>query len=1449
MSVRDQRQTGAVPGARGTGRVRTVDVTLGASAVDATVGELLDVVVGGVAAQTATGAVAVDLDGTPVAAGTRLADAPLWAGSVLTVSPTRETHPVEVGGDDPGALRMSRVAGPDSGQAVPLSVGRYALGRAAAAGLALGPVARPAVHLEVAPDGRVAVSAAGAADAVRVDGRELAEGECRDGTFLRLADAAIRIAPAAREMSSPLPGPPDGSGGREPLIRTPRIATTAPPAQVALPDAPAPASVPAPLSWLLLIAPLPIGIVMAFVFSPFFLVMVAMTPMMAVARWIESKHRAKKDARRIAAQTAAAAEQFAADLDATRATVAAAARATYPDLDMLARRAVTGRRLWEVRPGDPDELRIGIGVGDRPWQPDLGRRGLEELTRRAELHAALAGRARLVDVPTFVELRERSGFGAVGPVAVAARAVAAVALDLVTRHGPADLTLALLVEPHRASAWDWLKWLPHLATDDGGLRVATDPAAAEQLLAPYVASVDSKTADGVPHLVLIVDGEALLTGRIASLLGRLARGRGRALVVASRADLLPSVCRTFLELRGDGTAELTDAVTGERTAGLLAVQAAPDVCERAARALARWTDPEQTVATALLPAKVRLVDLLRTVVAGPQGLGRPVDDLDGATIDAWWRRGADGLQATIGVAESGPLTLDLLDDGPHGLVVGTTGAGKSELLRTLVASLACAYSPDVLTFLLVDFKGGGAFDACAGLPHTVGLVTDLDEHLAARALRCLRAELRHRERRLRQAGVSDLSDLLAADPPLPRLLIVIDEFATLAVELPGFISALVDVAQRGRSLGIHLLLATQRPQGVVDSKIRANTNLRVALRMQDDADSRDVIGTRQAADIDRRRPGRAYVRLGAGEVVGAQTALVSTAVAQARPARIEVVPFGLVGAQEAEPAGGQPPSGPTDLERLSESARQAAVLGGYRAPRVPCPPPLPTDVDAWTLVAHRPVDGDCQVPLGLVDLPDEQRADVWSWSPAAGGTVVLGADVTATCAVLATACLGLARLRPPRRQRILVLEGVSGGLGALAGLPHVGAVVGVDDSERLARVLDQVDAEIVGRRASGAAGADILLVVVGWDALVEGAERAGLADVGTRLERVLRDGAPLGVRLLVSAAHERGLPGRVLAQLGTKLCLRMADANSYTGLGLRARDLPELRGLRAIDLATRHEVQIGRYGAGTADGLAEAVGRVAAEHPDAGPAATVAVLPALVPAAEVLPASTVAGQVWRLGIGRTYRDLSVATLALGPGMHATVAGPAGSGRTTALRTIAAAARSSMPEATIAVVTTDPAAWAGGVATTVVRSVAELAGWRPAGRGLLMVDGIESVGDAGPALDRLLPTLPAQAHAIVAGRPDMFRGMQPWQRAVTMSRTGLLLRPAPDDGEVLRIRLPREAPLRPLPGRGYLVEAGGLEQVQVAVLPEQPAVSDEIDPPEPPVPALTLPVGLFTGGAR
>jgi S-DNA-T family DNA segregation ATPase FtsK/SpoIIIE len=374
---------------------------------------------------------------------------------------------------------------------------------------------------------------------------------------------------------------------------------------------------------------------------------------------------------------------------------------------------------------------------------------------------------------------------------------------------------------------------------------------------------------------------------------------------------------------------------------------------RAARHLARWRDPEAPDDAHRLNDQADLLDLL----GAPRGTEAAVD-----WVDARWRRGAGraGLPAVIGTASTGPVRVDLVADGPHALIGGTTGSGKSELLRTLVLSLALTHPPEAVTFVLIDYKGGSAFDVCAALPHVVGLVTDLDERLAHRALRSLDAELRRRERILRRAGAEDLADHRdrfeqgqVDRPPPPRLVVVIDEFATLARDAPGFLDALVGVAQRGRSLGIHLVLATASndqpaPPLAVAGPPRPSTCHRP-----------------DAAQLDRRRPGRALVRIGGDDPVAFQVARVTdrTPDLGASPTPVQdrwLVPvddWGRPGSVPGcpgphlppEPVPGRSVPRPTAFERAVATVGDAHRRRAGAAPRRPWMPPLPTDLSSTEL--------------------------------------------------------------------------------------------------------------------------------------------------------------------------------------------------------------------------------------------------------------------------------------------------------------------------------------------------------------------------------------------------------------------------------------------------------------------------------------------------------------------
>ncbi|MEP6479166.1 MAG: FtsK/SpoIIIE domain-containing protein, partial [Rhodoglobus sp.] len=296
-----------------------------------------------------------------------------------------------------------------------------------------------------------------------------------------------------------------------------------------------------------------------------------------------------------------------------------------------------------------------------------------------------------------------------------------------------------------------------------------------------------------------------------------------------------------------------------------------------------------------------------------------------------------GLPAVFAVAANEPVVLDLVEHGPHAVVGGTTGSGKSELLTSWVLAIASARSPQEVTFLLVDFKGGSAFGSLVALPHTVGLITDLDESEAQRALESLRAELRHRERELAAAGAKDVADL--APGRLARLVVIVDEFAAMMADYPELHGLFSDVAARGRSLGVHLVLCTQRPAAVARDAVLANADLRISLRVNNRADSIAVVGTDAAASIVPSARGRAVLSL-AGE-----------------PGRVVQVAI----------------ASPADVDRV------LARWPGDWTPRRPWCPPLPTAL---------PFDG----AFGLLDLPAEQRQEPARYDPVEHGHVlVLGA--------------------------------------------------------------------------------------------------------------------------------------------------------------------------------------------------------------------------------------------------------------------------------------------------------------------------------------------------------------------------------------------------------------------------------------------------------------------------
>ncbi len=1100
---------------------------------------------------------ALELDGEPVDGGLLLSN--VRPGSMLGV------EPLPRGDASHQVAEVHVVAGPDAGRSLALPPGSHTLGEqddrlVLDAGV---PIAR----LDVGGGGSVRIWDAMSASPT-------APHRVRKGEPVMIGRFGLRISPLR-----------NGKPGRGPLSRPPRPSSPAPPQTTPLPGSPPPASPRPRIGWAALLAPVAMGGVMAAFLNPLMAVFALVGPLMLLAQWAEDRtgHRRRRSAE---------AAGFESDLHRLRVRLGSTAvaetdriRALHPDPAEIVERATTGQpTVWERRRGDEDFLCLSVGLGPRRWTPPTEPAVVGSTA--PEIAAVVEDCSHLPLVPIAIRLEPGSGAGIVGPDSSALRVGTGLVAQAVVLHGPADLAVTLIATPDRVERWEWLKWLPHRR---GHTLLGQD---IEPLPYPAVPKLPARGPVGLPDVkmpinLVLVD----IAGPLPAEARRAITPRSALLFLTDECRHLPARCSTIVELSGvGGRCAKSGGPVGEVA---LAAGMSADVAEEAARALAGLSDPEVEDGTAGLPDLVRLLELI--------GIGEPTPEV----ISARWATAGSGprLAATVGVSEDGPLVVDLVTDGPHGLVAGTTGSGKSELLRAIVMSLAAAVDPDHLVFVLVDYKGGSAFDACADLPHTVGLVTDLDERLAGRALICLEAELRHREERLRRVGAADLVTYRAAGhpEPLPSLLVVIDEFAALAAELPDFMKALLDIAQRGRSLGVHLLLATQRPAGVVSEGIKANTNIRIVLRVHDQADSADVLGSPDAAFLSRHTPGRAFLRLGPADRVAFQSALItaSNATTEAGP-RVRSFTF-----SEPPPEPSQTTQdGPTDLDRLATAIKVAAT--SYQPPRRPWPPPLPDYIDRHLL------DPGC---YALVDEPHRQRT-VSVAHQITSSLLLYGTRGSGTTTALVSVALSLAANCHPDSLHIYVLDFDSQALGPLAVLPHIGAVIGASERERQTRLLRHLRAEVERRRGTAASGeprpgepgggpSRIILLLDGFQGFSSAYDSPADLVWKETLTRLMADGPGFGVTVIATADRPGAIPASVAGLVTDRLVFRLADPYDYAAFGLRppAGRVPPGR---AIDAQTGCELQVASIDGPLKDEVA-AVGEAA--PPCMRPPAPIGVLP------------------------------------------------------------------------------------------------------------------------------------------------------------------------------------------------------------------------------------------------
>lgn len=1320
------------------------------------------------------------------------------------------------------------------------------------------------------------------------------------GGELRLGEFLLRIAEPT-EADAAVTASEDGA--HLDFNRPPRIVPPLVPERFTLPSPPSPPP-RRTIPLLVVIAPMFMGIGMVvFLHSYFYLMFAFFSPVLAIGNYISSRRSGWRDFLTSVANYRARRASLEDDVKGMVERERGLRVAAGPDPAAAGMWAVgPGARLWERRRGHPDHLLLRVGTVRQASLLTI------EDSSREDNHRSVNW--QIPDMPIGVDLCGDGVIGISGETD-AARALARwTVAQAAVLHSPRDVRITVLTDAAGAPAWEWVRWLPHARPGQGGVTappaggptvtVGNDPETVANRVSELVSAIRSRSRSresamggallAEPDLVVVLDGARRLRD-VPGVVQVLKEGpavRVFLICLDQEERMLPEECVTVCTV---GAREVTLRRTG--SADLTGIR--PDLvdtgwCERIARALAPVRDVTPDGSDGL-PDRVKLLDLLN--LEPPQA----------AELAARWTKRPASTGVLLGAGYTGPVTFDLVKDGPHGLIAGTTGAGKSELLQTLVASLAAVNRPDEMTFVLVDYKGGSAFAGCERLPHVLGMVTDLDSHLVERALTSLTAELTRRERLLADAGAKDHTEYRAMrrrDPamaPLPRLLLIIDEFATLARDVPEFVPGLVGIAQRGRSLGLHLLLATQRPAGVVTADIRANTNLRISLRVTDALDSQDVLEVNDAVSISSDTPGRALARIGHRSVLPFQTAFVgavrdgaqapqgagdteqSTAKAAQSDADVwtSELTWSLLGRTAAEPVeetadlfdaiqeAMDDRDAPTDLTALVDAVQQAAA--DLEIERQPSPwlPALPHAVSLAELPDRPdPADGRlAPVVWGLADLPGAQRQEPLELDLTRFGHLyVLGTPRSGRSQVLRTIGGALARRHSSADVHLYGIDAAGGALSPLSALPHCGAVVPRADLERLGRLLSRLTAEMSARQelltSHGAANltelraflppaerpAHIVVLIDGWDSLAALLNDHDGGRPVQELTSLIREGAPMGLHVI--ATSERALmTGKVASLNDERLLLRLTDRNEYSLAGIPPKQVPAVvpqgRGWRG---GSATEVQVALLGERTEGPVtgrdqAEALKRIGerAEQrdrdvPAARRPARVLSLPRQVSftdAYEKVPAAERRPLWGLLGVGGDELGaIGVDFAADAPSFL--VSGPPGSGRSTALTTLAV---SLLAGGTRVVALTPRESPLRGLArhprAVVIQDPDPLADEVTAalnaepGPAVILVDDADLLAQL-PAADAALREVATTGRdrgigLVAAATAETLTSVGiGWLGLVRRVRKGVLLSPqSPSEGDILGVRVPYDLLRgRPTPGRGLTVDpvSGALVSVLV-----------------------------------
>lgn len=818
--------------------------------------------------------------------------------------------------------------------------------------------------------------------------------------------------------------------------------------------------------------------------------------------------------------------------------------------------------LFDRIPADEDFLCVRLGKGDVEAKRKINYKKQERLEVGDDLQVlpeTIASEEKILrDAPVVCDFKKANAVGLYGPEEHRFALFKNILLDISTRQYHSDVQMFLFAKEENHSRLNWLRYLPNFLNPETETRnLAFDDDSKNRLFDYLYKELSQRQKDGDDGRLLIIfyDDCGFQSHPISKFLDEAKDIRVTFLFMAGSKASLPINCDYIIQVVNGESGVLTESENGARSTAFKYETVTNPVLRKVVDLLAPVCTEEISL-EGTLTKNISLFELLDIL---------SVDDLD---LEARWNETnvSKSMLAPIGVSKTGLVSLDLHDKahGPHGLVAGTTGSGKSEILQTYILSVATLFHPYEISFLIIDFKGGGMVNQFKLLPHLVGAITNIDGKEIDRSLKSIKAELQKRQRLFAEAEVNHIDKYIArykkgeVSVPIPHLVVIVDEFAELKAEQPDFMKELISAARIGRSLGVHLILATQKPAGQVDDQIWSNSRFKLCLKVQSQEDSNEVLKSPLAAEI--KEPGRAYLQVGNNEIFELFQSAYSGAPEKMDDSNVKE--FSIFAFNES---GKKVPVFVQKKKKSSGNITQLESIVNYvngycvenRISKLPniCLPALEKVIPFPAGVCRR----GTSVDIGIYDDPDNQfQGSAWV-DIDNKHTLIIGSSQYGKTNLIQSMIRSIAYGCSSGEANIYILDFGSMVLKNFEGLNHVGGVVCASDDEKLKNLFKLLFNEISTRKER--------LLSVGVSSLASYCE-AGYHDIphiylfvdnlaalielyledDDSLLTILREGVAVGISVIVANSQMTGIGYRYLSNFANKIALFCNDSGEYDSL-------------------------------------------------------------------------------------------------------------------------------------------------------------------------------------------------------------------------------------------------------------------------------------------------------------